>query len=99
MHQFRIVEMFTRASTKEMKEKVLKSFIDVQSKLRLVFATTAFSMGIDCPNIRNVMHFGVPGTIEQYIQEAGWAGRDGEPSTALLLYGSPGRHLQQNMKR
>ena len=74
LHQFRMVEMFTRASTKEMKEKVLKLFIDVQSKLRLVVATTAFSMGIDCPNIHNVIHFGVPGTIEQYIQEAGRAG-------------------------
>ena len=68
LHQFRIVEMFTRASTMEMKEKILKSFIDVHSKLRLVVATTAFNMGIDSPNIRNVIHFGVPGTIEQYIQ-------------------------------
>ena len=98
-HQFRMVEMFTRASTKEMKDKVLKSFINKDSKLRLVVATTAFSMGIDCPNIRSVVHFGVPATIEQYVQEAGRAGRDGEPSTALLLYGSPGRHVQQNMKR
>ena len=47
-----MVEMFTRASTKKMKEKVLKSFVDVQSKLRLVVATTAFSIGIDCPNVR-----------------------------------------------
>ena len=95
-HQFRMVEMFTRASTKEMKDKVLKSFINKDSKLRLVVATTAFSMGIDCPNICNVVHFGVPETIEQYVQEAGRAGQDGEPSTALLLYGSLGK---QNMKR
>lgn len=99
LHQFRMVEMFTRASTKAMKEKVLKSFINVDSKLKLLIATTAFSMGIDCPDIRNVIHFGVPGTIEQYVQEAGRAGRDGELSTALLLYGSPGRHVHQNMKR
>ena len=71
LHQFRMVEMFTRASTKEMKEKVLKSFVDVQSKLRLVVVTTAFSMGIDCLNVRNIIHFGVPGTIEQYIHEVG----------------------------
>ena len=79
-----MVEMFTRASTKEMKDKVLKSFINKDSKLRLVVATTAFSMGIDCPNICNVVHFGVPATIEQYVQEASRAGQDGEPSTALL---------------
>ena len=79
-----------------MKDKVLKSFINKDSKLRLVVATTAFSMGIDCPNICNIVHFGVPATIEQYVQEAGRAGQDGEPSTALLLYGSLGR---QNMKR
>ena len=37
--------------------------------------------------------------IEQYIQEIGQAGRDGEPSTAVLLYGSPGKHIKQNMKK
>lgn len=74
MSWFRMVEMFTRASAKEMKE--LKSFIDVDSKLKLLIVMTAFSMGIDCPNniIRNVIHFGVPGTIEQYVQETGRAG-------------------------
>ena len=74
LHQFRMVEMFTRASTKTMQQKVLTSFIDVDSKLKLVIATTAFSMGNDCPNICNVIHFGVPGNIEQYVQKAGHAG-------------------------
>ena len=37
--------------------------------------------------------------IEQYIQEIGQAGRDGEPSTAVLPYGSPGKHIKQNMKK
>ena len=86
LHQFRMVEMFTRASTIEMKDKVLKSFIDVCSNLRLVVATTTFSMGIDCPNVCNVIHFGVPGMIEQYIQEVGRAGRDGEPINSQFYF-------------
>ena len=99
LHCFRLVDMFTRASKQEMKEKVLISFIKANGKLRLVIATTAFSMGIDCPDIRNVIHFGPPATIEQYIQETGRAGRDGESSTALLLYGGTiGKHIEKKVQ-
>ena len=91
--------MFTRASKKEMKEKVLTSFVKADGKLRLVIATTAFSMGIDCPDIRNVIHFGPPPTVEQYIQEIGRAGRDGQQSTALLLYGGTiGKHIEKKVQ-
>ena len=52
LQQFRIVDIFTRASTVEMKEKILSSFCLVNSKLRILIATTAFGMGIDCLDIR-----------------------------------------------
>ena len=42
-------------------------------------------MGLDCPNIRQVVHVDMPDDIESYIQHAGWAGRDGQPSLAVLL--------------
>jgi len=56
---------------------------------KCIISTSAFGMGIDIPDIRLVVHWNVPGTIEDYYQQIGRAGRDGELSRAILLY-SPG---------
>lgn len=68
-------------------------------RLRVVCATSAFGMGIDHPHIRLVCHCGVPGALESYVQEAGRAGRDGEPAHAMLLATPRDRAIQSRLIR
>jgi ATP-dependent DNA helicase RecQ len=55
-------------------------------KLEAVIATSAFGMGIDKPDVRTVVHAGMPGSLDEYYQEIGRAGRDSKPAQAILVY-------------
>lgn len=68
----------------EMREKIQNEFI--QKKADVAVATNAFGMGIDRSDVRFVVHFEIPGSVEAYYQEAGRAGRDGEAAHCELFY-------------
>lgn len=91
--------MFCACTTTNVKDSILNSFRNPQSVLRIVVATVAFGMGLDCPNVRRIIHWGPSSDLEQYLQETGRAGRDKLQSRAILFnIGLPGVELDSKMK-
>ena len=77
-------EYFHAGLQPESKKEVQRRFID--GDLRAIAATNAFGMGIDKPDVRLVIHGDIPGSLENYLQEAGRAGRDRASARCVLLY-------------
>lgn len=75
------------------KDKSQEEFLS--GKVNVMIATNAFGMGIDKSDIRNIIHYHMPGNIENYFQEAGRAGRDGGDSKAFVLYHEKDIGLQE----
>ena len=71
--------------TKLARERAQTAF--EMGRTRVLVATNAFGMGIDLPDVRLIVHFQTPGSVEAYYQEAGRAGRDGDPAECLLFFG------------
>ncbi|MFH2064535.1 MAG: RecQ family ATP-dependent DNA helicase [Pseudomonadota bacterium] len=84
LHQGFVAEAFHGRLDSGVKREVMDAF--VTGKIPIICATNAFGMGIDKENIRLVIHHQMPGSLENYIQEAGRAGRDLKPARCILLY-------------
>ena len=82
----RLFAQFHSPQTSQMKEEILKQLCSGKSKVRVVFAMVAIGMGVDIPDIRQVVHVGPPCTVKEYFQETGRAGRDGKLSSAVMYY-------------
>jgi superfamily II DNA helicase RecQ len=74
------------------REQLVKRFVgESQPIVERIICTSAFGMGIDVSDVRMVIHWQHPASVEDYLQEFGRAGRDGRPSVAVLLHSHPGR--------
>lgn len=81
----------------EQKERIVQDF--QADHIDVVFATGAFGMGVDIPDVRGVIHFLLPESLEQYYQEVGRAGRDGHPAFGILLYTAANARVRRDLIR
>jgi ATP-dependent DNA helicase RecQ len=90
-HELEVGLYHGKLSTRE-REDVQRRFMD--DELKIMVATNAFGLGVDKPNIRLIVHYNFPDSLETYYQEVGRAGRDGKPAHVSLLYRLEDKRVQ-----
>lgn len=93
---YMLIGMYHAKTLLHHKERVAESLFDTCGTCRVVFASTALGMGVNLHDIRQVIHYGPPRQIEDFVQEIGRAGRDGNPAKSILIY--HGHHLKTYAK-
>ena len=93
-----LCDKFDACTSLVRRENIIQSFTKPDGTLRLVFATVAFSMGLDSPNVHHIVHWSPPDDLDMYVQESGRAGRDGEDAVAVLYYSDKEKRLSEEMK-
>ena len=94
-----LVEMLHSCTPAANKQNILHSFQSETGTIRLLIATIAFGMGVDCKGVHRIVHYGPSKSLEAYVQETGRAGRDGVQSNAYILYhGILLNHVEGQMK-
>lgn len=90
-------EYFHAGRPEPKKKEIQERFMDDRhsSAVDIIASTNAFGLGVDKANIRFIIHSAIPGTVEEYFQEAGRSGRDGKRSFCILLYTYDDRSLQE----
>jgi ATP-dependent DNA helicase RecQ len=95
----RLVEMYHAGTPSSVKKHISKNLSKPDGHIRVLIATIAFGMGVNCKNVQSIIHFGPSKSIECYVQESGRAGRDGSRSNSIVLYhGMLLSHCSQEMK-
>ena len=80
-----IVEMYHAGTPSHVKDHIVENMANEDGYLRVLISTIAFGMGVNCKRVRRIIHFGPSKSVEMYVQECGRAGREGLPSTCILL--------------
>ena len=100
-YRSRPYEMYHSGTDQEIKEFVSKQFSIERGITRVLLATMAFGMGVNCRDLKTIIHYGPPNDLDDYLQESGRAGRDGKQSQAILVtfpHSTGSRNISKEMK-
>lgn len=95
----RLMDMFHAGTPVSVKKHIQSNIAEIGGHIRVIACTVAFGMGVNCKEVHQVIHFGPSRNLENYVQECGRAGRDGQPSTCTLFHnGLLGAHCSNDIK-
>ena len=80
----RLVDIYIKITSASCKKAILKLFTERAGCLQIIIV--AFGMGVNCPDVRKVIHFRAPASLSRYVQESGRAGRNNQASQVILFH-------------